>query len=380
MRYRPMFGPDQELRLGDKLRDFSWGLLLLLLAVGCIGFAVLYSAAGGRLDPWASRQMMVFGGGLLLMVCVALLDVRIWLRTSWLFYSLGVLMLVYTDFFGRTAMGATRWIDLGFIRLQPSEVMKIALVLTLANYFHGLSEEESAGWRGIFPPLAIIGLPVALVMVQPDLGTAMMLLMIGAAIMFLAGVPWWLFAGGAAAAAAAAPILYTFLHDYQKKRVLIFLNPEQDPLGAGYHILQSKIALGSGGVFGKGFLEGTQGHLSFLPEKHTDFIFTSLAEEMGLVGGVGLIGLYLLIVAYGFAIAVRSSHQFGRLLAGGVASMMFIYMFINVAMISGLVPVVGVPLPLVSYGGTSMLTLLIAFGMVMSVYIHRDLELPRRHI
>jgi rod shape determining protein RodA len=198
--------------------------------------------------------------------------------------------------------------------------------------------------------------------------------------MFLAGVPWWLFAGGAAAAAAAAPILYTFLHDYQKKRVLIFLNPEQDPLGAGYHILQSKIALGSGGVFGKGFLEGTQGHLSFLPEKHTDFIFTSLAEEMGLVGGVGLIGLYLLIVAYGFAIAVRSSHQFGRLLAGGVASMMFIYMFINVAMISGLVPVVGVPLPLVSYGGTSMLTLLIAFGMVMSVYIHRDLELPRRHI
>lgn len=369
---------EPELSLGRKLLDVRWGLIVLLCSIASVGFAMLYSAAGGNFDPWATKQMVRFAGGIALLVTVALIDIRVWLRWAYAFYALGLGLLVAVTLVGRVGMGAQRWLDLGLFQVQPSEIMKIALVLALARYFHRLGDDDVRKPLWLVPPVLMMGAPMALVLKQPDLGTAMMLGMEGAAICFLAGVAIRWFVLGGVVAGALMPVAWEMMHDYQRKRVLIFLNPESDPLGSGYHILQSKIALGSGGLFGKGFLEGSQAHLNFLPEKQTDFIFTALAEELGLVGGLALIGLYLLVVAYGYAIALRSSSQFGRLIGLGITSMLFIYVFINIAMVSGLVPVVGVPLPLVSYGGTAMLTLLIGFGLVLGVYVHRDVELPRR--
>jgi rod shape determining protein RodA len=256
--------------------------------------------------------------------------------------------------------------------------MKVALVLVLARYFHSVSAEDSGDLLHLIWPAFLLALPAVLVLAQPDLGTAMMLTFAAAAVFFVAGVRVWVFALAAAAAGGLLPIAWGHLKEYQKNRILTFVNPESDPLGAGYHILQSKIALGSGGLFGRGFLEGTQSHLNFLPEKQTDFIFTMLAEEWGLVGGIVLLVLYLTLVAYGYAIGLRSRSQFGRILALGLTTMFFLYIFINVAMVMGLVPVVGVPLPLISYGGTAMITVLIGFGMVLGVYIHRDVIIGRR--
>jgi len=274
-------------------------------------------------------------------------------------------------------MGAQRWIDLGVIQLQPSELMKIALVLALARYFSMLTVEEIGRPVRLIVPTLFILLPAALVMKQPDLGTAMMLVLSGGAIFFLAGVRWWKFVLVLVAGGGAAPFAWHFLRDYQKNRILNFLNPENDPLGAGYHSLQSKIAIGSGGLFGKGFMMGSQSHLSFLPERQTDMIYTMLAEEFGLVGCVVVLGLYLLVFIYGFAIAARSRSHFGRLLALGLTVNVFLYVFINTGMVMGLLPIVGVPLPLISYGGTSMLTVMFGFGLMMSVYVHRDLRLGR---
>jgi rod shape determining protein RodA len=368
-------GPN--LTLGRKLREINWGLIILLSLVASVGFAVLYSAAGGSIHPWAAKQMIRFAMGIGLMILVALVDTRIWMRYAYVFYLVALLLLASVQIFGRVGMGAQRWLDLGFIQLQPSEVMKIALVLALARYFHGLSDDEIGRVRNLIVPTVIALAPAALVLKQPDLGTAAILLMTAAGVFFVAGVLWWKFALLAIAGVAAAPFAWTFLHDYQKRRVTIFLNPESDPLGAGYHILQSKIALGSGGLFGKGFLNGTQSHLNFLPEKQTDFIFTSLAEEFGLMGALVLLGLYVLLIAFAYAIGTRARNQFNRLLALGFATMLFLYVFLNVAMVSALIPVVGVPLPLVSYGGTAMITLLVGFGLLMGVDIHRDVEVPR---
>ncbi len=366
-----------DLSLGRKLRDVNWGLVLLITAIASIGFAALYSAAGGNIDPWADRQMARFAVGLVIMITIAVTDIRIWMRLSYLVYAVGVILLVAVELFGRIGMGAQRWLDLGIVHVQPSEIMKIALVLTLARYFHGLSFEEVGRIRWLVIPLAIVLVPVGLVMKQPDLGTAMLLLASSGAVFFFTGVRAWKFLLVLAGGGAALPVAWNFLHDYQKKRVLTFMNPEQDPLGSGYHILQSKIALGSGGFTGKGFMQGTQSHLSFLPEKQTDFIFTMLAEEHGLIGALVLIALYILMIAYGYAIALRARSQYARLLAGGLTTMLFLYVFINIAMVSGLVPVVGVPLPLVSYGGTAMMTLLVGLGLLINVYVHRDVEIPR---
>jgi rod shape determining protein RodA len=256
--------------------------------------------------------------------------------------------------------------------------MKIALIMALARWFHGVEGEDVSKPRGLLLPLLLVLVPTALVMRQPDLGTAMMLLGCGGVMLWLVGVRIWMFAAVVAICAATVPVAWQFLHTYQKNRILTFLNPETDPLGAGYHILQSKIALGSGGVFGKGFLGGTQSHLNFLPEKQTDFIFTMLAEEFGLVGGVAVIALYGMLIAYGAFIAWRSRNQFGRLLAMGLTTNFFLYVFINIAMVMGVLPVVGVPLPLISYGGTAMLTVLVGFGLIMSVWLHRNIYINRR--
>ena len=370
----------REMHLSDKIWQSNWGMIFVIALISSFGFAMLYSAANGSWDPWASRQVVRFGVGLALLFFVAFIDIRHWFRYAYVVYFLALGLLVAVEVMGSIGMGAQRWIDLKIIKLQPSEVMKVALVLALARYFHTTSMEEIARPHYLVIPLAIIAAPAALVLKQPDLGTTMMLVMAAGAVFFAAGVRIWKFAVVLAAAVAAVPVAWQFLHSYQKQRVLTFLNPENDPLGSGYHILQSKIAFGSGGMFGKGFLQGTQAHLNFLPEKQTDFIFTMLAEEFGLTGGLALLGLYVLLMIYGVAIAIRSRNQFGRLVAMGLTTNLFLYVFINMAMVMGLIPVVGVPLPLISYGGTAMLTVMAALGLVMCVYIHRDSKISRRGI
>jgi rod shape determining protein RodA len=372
-------GRQVDLTLLQKLVQINWLLIVLISLIAGVGFAMLYSAANGSIDPWASRQMIRFGAGLGLMLLIAVVDVRAWLRHAYLIYGAALLLLVAVEVMGVVGMGARRWVDLGLFQLQPSEVMKIAMVLALARFYHSLPLEYVGRIRWLIVPAVLIMVPVALVMRQPDLGTAILLMATGTAILLLAGVRLWKFAVAFGAVLLAIPLAWRFmLHGYQKDRVLTYLNPERDPLGAGYHIMQSKIALGSGGLFGKGFMQGTQSHLAFLPERQTDFIFTMLAEEFGLMGCLGLLSLYVLVITYGYAIAMRSRSQFGRLLATGVITTFFIYVFINMAMVMGLIPVVGVPLPLVSYGGTSMMSLLIGFGLVLSVYVHRDVTMARR--
>jgi rod shape determining protein RodA len=369
---------ERRLSFADKLRGIQWGLVLLVAAISGIGFAMLYSAANGDYQPWASRQMARFAIALAPMIAAALIDVRYWYRSAYWIYGLALILVVLVDLHGITGMGAQRWIGLGFMQLQPSEIMKLALVLALARYFHGVSAEDIGRIRSLIAPALMVGLPVILVLKQPDLGTAMMLAAAGAVLFFLAGMRLWMFAAGAVAAAAAAPLAWSMLRDYQRSRLYTFIDPERDPLGAGYHILQSKIAFGSGGLFGKGSLHGTQSHLIFLPEKQTDFIFTMIAEEWGLVGGLVLLGLYILVIGYAFGIALRSRSQFGRLLGLGIAVNLFLYAFINTAMVMGLIPVVGVPLPLISYGGTAMVTVMLGFGLLMNVGIHRDVRISRQ--
>jgi len=376
-RHRPL-ETERSLSLGERLLALNWFVVLLLCVIACIGFAMLYSAGNGSWDPWASRQAIRFGAGLVLLLVVALIDIRFWLRVAYLIYGGCLLLLIAVELMGEIGMGAQRWIDIGFMQLQPSEMMKVALVLALARYFHSPTLDEVGNIRRLIVPIAMILLPVALVMRQPDLGTALMLMCVGGAVFFIAGVRLWKFAVVIAGGLAAIPVAWTFLHDYQRNRILTFLDPERDPLGAGYHIIQSQIAMGSGGVTGQGFLQGSQGHLNFLPERQTDFIFTMLAEEFGLIGGLALLSLYALLILAGYVIGLRCRNHFGRVLALGLTTNFFLYAFINPAMVMALIPVVGVPLPLVSYGGTAMLTVLVGFGLILSVSINRDLKISRR--
>lgn len=362
----------------ERTLQLNWLLIILLCLPVAVGCAMLYSAAGGSFDPWASRQLLRFAMGAVIMLIVALVDLRFWLRAAYPIYGIALVLLLAVDLMGVIAMGAQRWVDFGFIQLQPSELMKIALVLALARYFHALGLEDIKRARRLIVPVFMVLVPVALVLEQPDLGTAVLLSLAGLVMFFIAGVRLWMLGLAVGGVVGAMPLAWQFLHDYQKQRVLTFLDPESDPLGTGYHILQSKIALGSGGLTGKGFLQGSQAHLSFLPEKQTDFIFTMLAEEFGLVGSIGLMVLYFLIIAMGTLIALRSRHQFGRLLGLGIAATFSFYVFVNIAMVTGLVPVVGVPLPMISYGGSAMLTLMAGFGFVLNVHISRDLQLGRR--
>jgi rod shape determining protein RodA len=355
----------------------NWLLVLVLSTLSGIGFAMLYSAANGQFSPWADKQMVRFVFGFFAMIGIAVIDIRRLMRSAYMLYGLALVLLVVVNLQGTVGMGAQRWLSLGLFQVQPSEVMKLTLVMALARYFHGASVEDAGRVFFLAPPLALVLVPVGLVAKQPDLGTALMMVMASAAILFVCGVRWWKFAILAAAGVAAAPVAWNFLHDYQKARVLTFLDPSRDRLGAGYHIIQAKIAEGSGRIFGKGFLLGTQSHLNFLPEKQTDFIFTMLAEEFGMIGGVTLLGLYVLVIIYGYAIAFRSSSQFGRLVALGVVTFVFLSVFINVAMVMGLIPAKGVPLPLVSYGGTSLIVTMAGFGLLMNAWVHRDIRIGR---
>ena len=361
-----------------KILYLNWALVLLIAAAASVGFLMLFSVAGGNAGRWAEPQMIRFGMGLVAMFIVALVPIWFWRNMAGLAYLFSLALLVFVEFFGVTGMGAQRWIDLGFMRLQPSEVTKITLVMILAAYYDWLPLNKVSHPLWVLVPVAIILIPTALVLNQPDLGTAILLLAGGGIVMFLAGVSWWYF--GAVAGAIAGLISAVFssrgtewqlLKDYQFRRIDTFLDPSSDPLGAGYHITQSKIALGSGGWTGRGFMQGTQSRLNFLPEKHTDFIFTTLAEEFGFIGGISLLALYGLIILFCIVSALGNRDRFGALLTLGIAAAFFLFFAVNMSMVMGLAPVVGVPLPLVSYGGSAMLGLLVAFGLVQSAHVHR---------
>jgi len=366
-----------HLGLGDKLRHLNWGMIALIVMIGLIGVALLYSAGGKSWHPWAGPQLARFAIGLCLMMAIALTDIRVWLHITYPLYGFILVLLIVVEAMGHIGMGAQRWISLGPFVIQPSELMKITLVLALAKYFHGLSIEDIGHPIKLVAPIAMVIAPVGLVLLQPNLGTALLLTLASGAVFFTGGVRWWKFIIVIAIAAAILPIGWHHLHDYQKARLMTFMNPGADPLGHGYNILQSKIALGSGGIFGRGFGQGTQSQLQFLPEKYTDFIFVVLAEEFGMVGALFLLLLYFLLIAYGFMIALTCRNQFGRLAAFGLTVTFFLYVFVNVAMVTGLIPVVGIPLPLVSYGGTAMMTLLIGCGLLLSISVHRDLRISR---
>ncbi len=371
------FASNGEMKLADKLIHLSWGLILLVCAIAGIGVLLLFSAGGGSWDPWAEKHAIRFAVGFVIMIAIALVDLRVWLRLAYPLYAIVLVLLVGVELMGQMGKGAERWINLGFVQLQPSELMKITLTLALARYFHGLPPEQVGKPLSLIPAITLILIPVGLVLMQPNLGTALLLCLASGMVFWGTGVPVWMFATALGIALAALPIGWEFLHDYQKQRVLTFMNPEADPLGTGYNIMQSKIAFGSGGMFGKGFLNGSQSQLAFLPEKHTDFIFVVLAEEFGMVGALVLLAFYTAVLIYGFSIALSSRNHFGRLVALGITAMLFLYVVVNISMITGLIPVVGIPLPLVSYGGTAMLTLLIGIGLLLCVAVHREVRLSK---
>lgn len=372
-------GTPARLTLLQKLLRLNLALILLITAIACIGFLMLYSVAGGAISPWAGRQMARFGVGMAMMLVVALTDIRIWRWLTPACYVIALIMLLAVEIAGETSMGATRWLDLGPIQIQPSELMKLGLIMMLAHYFSNLDRDRVSHPLWLLPPLAMIGAPVLLVLTQPDLGTAILLTCGGLSVLFLAGASLWYFGAGAALCAlavwgviASQGTPWQILHGYQYERIEIFLNPESDPLGAGYHITQAKIAMGSGGLSGRGFMQGTQSRLNFLPEKQTDFIFTSLAEEFGFIGSISLLALYLLVVIFCFASMASTRNRYGALLIGGLSTNFFLYWSMNMSMVTGLIPVVGIPLPLVSYGGSAMMVLLLAFGLIQSACIHRQ--------
>ena len=377
MTVRPYDATYRAVPLTHKLADIQWTLVVLIVLIACFGFAALYSAAGGNMSPWAAPQMVRFGVGLFLLLAIACVDLRVWMGIAYPAYAVALLLLVAVEVAGRVGMGAQRWLELGPLALQPSEPMKITLVLALSRYLHGLGPDDVSRPLRLFVPLLMILAPAALVLMQPNLGTATLLAVGGAMLLFLAGLSWRWIASTAVAVAIAIPSAWLFLlHDYQKLRVLTFLNPDSDALGAGWNTAQAKIALGSGGLLGKGFLMGTQSGLNFLPEKQTDFIIAIIGEEFGFFGLMLLLGMFAAVIWNGVQISLAARSHFGRLLAMGVTLNFFLYIMINGLMVMGLIPVVGIPMPLVSYGGTAMMTVMIGFGLLMGVHVHRQVTVP----
>jgi rod shape determining protein RodA len=361
-----------------KVLFLNWPLIILITAVASVGILMLWSIAGGDFDVWARRQAQVFAFGMVLLLIVAMVPIWFWRSMAGIAYGVAFLMLIYVEFRGETNMGAQRWIDFGFLQFQPSEMMKFTLVMLLAAYYDWLDSKKLSRPLWFLLPVLLIVAPTVLVLLQPNLGTSLMLVLGGASVMFAAGVSLWYFAAVASLTGGTiAGVFLTrgtpwqFLHDYQYRRIDTFLDPSADPLGAGYNIMQAKIALGSGGWSGKGFMQGTQSRLNFLPEKQTDFIFTTLAEEFGFIGAFSLLILYALIIGFCLISALQNRDRFSALLIIGVAANFFFYLAVNLSMVMGMAPVVGVPLPLLSYGGSAMLVILVGFGLVQSAHVHR---------
>lgn len=349
------------------IQRIPWKLIALLSAITGFGLLVLYSAAGGHWSPWALQQGVRFLAFLTLALVIGRLPLRIFEDFAYLSYIGVAILLVAVEAIGFAGGGSQRWLNLGFMNLQPSELMKVAIVLALARFYAQLPPGNTRTWTALWPAIAFISIPAGLVMLQPDLGTALAICASGVIVMFVSGLPFWWFGSAVTAGAAAVPVLFSFLHDYQQKRILIFLDPESDPLGAGYHISQSKIAIGSGGIGGKGFLNGSQSHLDYLPEGHTDFIFATMAEEWGLIGGLVLLFGFFLLLRWSTRVALAARTRFGQLTAAGLTMTIFFYIAINLMMVMGLAPVVGIPLPLFSYGGSSMLTIMTCVGIILAI-------------
>ncbi|HEX9954828.1 MAG TPA: rod shape-determining protein RodA [Allosphingosinicella sp.] len=369
---RPAFVP-------AAIAELPWSLLWVVLALGGAGILGLYSAAGGSILPWAIVHAVRFSVFLCLAIGLSRIRVQTFHDLAFAAYGGGIILLILTLFLGAIGGGARSWLEFGFVRIQPSELMKPIIVLVLARFYSHIPPREIRRWQAIWPVGVFLAPPIGLILLQPDLGTTMLIVLNTIALMFLAGLPLRLFIGSGIAVGAALPMVYNFLLlPHQQKRVLIFLNPEADPLGSGYHLTQSKIAIGSGGIFGKGFLNGTQSHLHYLPEQHTDFIFSAIAEEWGLVGGVVLIALFFLLLKWGMGVALDAKGKFERLAAAGLTLTIFFYIAINLMMVMGLAPVVGIPLPIVSYGGSAMLTVMICLGMLMAIDRQNRAERSRR--
>ena len=372
--------PGERDRLSSKLAELDWRVIGLLCVLAGIGTAMLYSIAGGSWSPWAWKHLLRFGVLLVAMIGLAMVHPKWWFHAAYPVYGVLLLLVLMIEFtpLGYTAGGAKNWLNLGFIRIQPAEFVKIGLVLALARWYHGHSAQDARWSWKLLIPAGMIGVPFLLVAKQPDLGSAMVIGLTGAAVMFMAGLSWRVIAAGAAAAVAVIPPFVMFvMHDYQRNRVLTFLNPEADPSGTGYNIIQSKIALGSGGLLGKGYGLGSQSQLEFLPERHTDFIFSTVSEEFGFLGSFTVLACYLALILISLRIAALSHSHFGRISAAGMTAFLAIFILINGAMVMGLAPVVGVPMPLLSYGGSSMMTIMIAFGFTLSMRVHRYTELPK---
>jgi len=368
-----------EMTLLQKIWQINWTMWILVGLCAGVGIAMQYSAGNGSWDPWARSQLLKFSVFAFGMLIFAVIDIRVVLRYAYLAYAVVFALLIVVEVKGAIGGGAARWIEVpGLGTFQPSEVMKFALVLALARYFHRLSHEDVGRISYLVVPALMVAAPMLLILRQPDLGTATVIAGGGVVMFLLAGVRWWKFTLVGVAGIAASPVIWGLLHDYQRQRILVLLDPESDPLNSGYHILQSIIAMGAGGVTGRGFTRGSQSHLNFLPEKQTDFIFTMLAEEFGLIGCLVLMGLYLLLMFFGFIVALRARSQFGRLLAMGSMVTFSFYVFVNIAMVMGVIPVVGLPLPLVSYGGSALLAVMFGFALIMNVHVHRDLRIGRQ--
>jgi len=370
--------PGERDRLIVKLGNIDWTFCAAVAAIAIAGGVMLYSIAGGSWQPWSAPHLIRFGGCFLLMIMLAVVDLRVWFALAYPVYAIGLVLLVGVDAVGHTALGAQRWLDIGPVRIQPSEIMKIGIVLALARFYHSISGRAAQFSFWLVIPALLIAMPAGLVAIQPDLGTALLIVATGGVMMIMAGLSLRLLILGIVGVCAAAPAAFMFLlHDYQRARLLTFLNPEADKSGAGYHITQSKIALGSGGLLGKGFGLGSQSQLNFLPEKQTDFIFSSLAEEFGFVGCVAVLLLYAAVIFMALRIATIAHSHFGRLAAAGVTATFAFCVMINGAMVMGLAPVVGVPMPLLSWGGTVMITVMVGFGLVQSVRVHRYSEVTK---
>ncbi|WP_298264870.1 rod shape-determining protein RodA [Acidocella sp.] len=363
---------DRSFGLATKFLRINWLFVLCVVLLAGVGYAALYSAAGGSPQPYAEGQIIRFAGMLVVMFAIAMVDIRVIARFSWPSYAMGIVLLLVVMKFGHTGLGAKRWITLGGIEIQPSELIKLFLAMALASYFKRATPEQTGHLLFVLPAVLAIALPFGLILKEPNLGTAVITAAVGCAVMLAAGVRWWWFAIIAIIIAILAPVLYHHLHAYQRARIITFLNPGSDPLGAGYNIIQSKIALGSGGFFGQGYLHGTQDQLNFLPEKQTDFVFTIIAEEFGYAGSIAVLLLLFTIIALALYTAITCKHAYGRLVALGIAMNFFLYCFVNLSMVMGLIPVGGVPLPLISYGGSALTAVMLGFGVLMSIHVHRD--------
>lgn len=356
-----------------KLRRIEWGLVFVLVMITTVGSILLFGAAGAKWEPWAGDHVIRFAIFGSMMLVVATIDVRVWYYSAYPAYVATFVLLILVELFGHVALGAQRWLLIGPIRIQPSEFMKIAVVLALARYYQDHSSANMAELKAHIIPLFLLATPAALIMLQPDLGTAIMVAGVGATMVILAGLSWWYIVAAGGAVVTFATISFFFvMHEFQRNRILTFLDPSRDPLGSGYHITQSKIAIGSGGFWGVGYMQGTQSQLDFLPERHTDFVFAMLLEEFGMVGGLFVLGLYIAAMAFGILIAMSCRHVFGKFVAGGITMLLFIYVGINTGMIMGLLPVVGEPLPFLSYGGSVMMSLMFGIGLMQNARVYRD--------